>query len=319
MNRFRPWRPPELKRGEATALTIAFAVLAAMLLVTAVLAIFGIGGAAAVKPIEDWLSPGVYVLVAAIFALRAIRVSAQRNAWAMLALGLALYGLGNVLWALWISNLRNPPIPSICDALWLTLYPLSYAGIVGLARRYQQPRVSARMWLDGIIAGSGLAAIGAALVFPQILASTSGGAVARATELAYPIGDLLLAALVVGVLALRGWRVNRTWGLLGAGFLLLAVADCIYGLEVAGGSSSTSALDNLFYFVAVALLAVAAWQEPELETPSVQIAPSSLLFVPGGFTVAALVLVLYDHFHRLDSTRSRLDSRRSPCSPPASG
>ena len=26
----------------------------------------------------------------------------------------------------------NPPFPSVSDALWLTLYPLSYAGIVGL-------------------------------------------------------------------------------------------------------------------------------------------------------------------------------------------
>ena len=295
-----PWRPAELKRGESWALTIGFALLIAILAVTAVNAIFGIGGAAAVTPIRDWLSCAAYVLVAAIVALRAIRIGSQRRSWALLAVGLALYALGNVLWSLWLGNLRNPPIPSISDALWLPLYPLSYVGIVGLARLRDRRRVTMGMLLDSIIAGSGLAAVGAALVFHQIAASATGNTAATATELAYPIGDLLLAALVVGVLAMRGWRVNRKWGLLGGGFLLLAVADCMYAVQVANGSSSPSAMTNLFYVVAVALLALAAWQKPEPSIPRARIAARSVLLVPAGFTLTSLGLLLYDHFQRLN-------------------
>ena len=88
------------------------------------------------------------------------------------------------------------------------LYPLSYLGIVGIARVHEQRRLPGGVWLDGIIAGGGLAALGAALVFGPVLAAASGSKLAVATELAYPIGDLLLAALVVGVLALRGWHVT---------------------------------------------------------------------------------------------------------------
>ncbi|HWF52936.1 MAG TPA: EAL domain-containing protein [Solirubrobacteraceae bacterium] len=294
------WLPASLKRREARLLAIGFAVLLMILVVTAANAVFGIGGGAVVKPIRDWLSSAVYVLVAAIVALRALRVEGHRGPWALFALGLSLYALGNVLWSFWIGRLTNAPIPSICDALWLTLYPLSYAGIVGIARVRGQKRMPAGVWLDGIIAGAGLSAVGAALVFEPIFASATGSSVAVATELAYPIGDLLLAALLLGVLALRGWRVDRIWGLLGGGFLLLALADCMYGVQVAGGSSSPSAMTNLFYVVAVALLGLAAWQ-PEVESPRPRLEATSVLLVPAGFTLTAVGLLLYDHVHRLDA------------------
>jgi diguanylate cyclase (GGDEF)-like protein len=87
--------------------------------------------------------------------------------------------------------------------------------------------------------------------------------------------------------------------LLGGGFVLLAVADCMYALQVANGASTPTAMTNLMYLLAVALLALAAWQagsddsKPNLEGWSV-------LLVPGGFTIAALALLQYDHVQRLD-------------------
>ena len=135
-------------------LAVGFGLLVVMLLITAANAIFGIGGEVAEKPIRDWLSSAIYIVVAAIVAVRAGRVRAKRLAWAIFALGLSLYGLGNVLWSAWIEHLDNPPIPSICDALWLSFYPLSYAGIVGFASSRHERKPPAGVWLDGIIAGA---------------------------------------------------------------------------------------------------------------------------------------------------------------------
>jgi diguanylate cyclase (GGDEF)-like protein len=293
------WRSIALKWTESRALVVGLGLLLLILAVTAANAVFGVGGRAAEKPIRDWLSSAVYILVAAIVALRAIRGETSRRSWAVFALGLSLYGIGNLLWSFWIEHLRNPPIPSICDGLWLAFYPLSYAGIIGFARVRGQRRLPAGVWLDGIIAGAGLAALGAALVFRPILASATGGSVAVATELAYPIGDLLLAALVVGVLALRGWRIDRTWALLAGGFLLLAVADCMYAVQVTNGSSSPSSMTNLIYVLAVALLAFAAWQVEVVRQP---LPPGgwSVLAMPVVFTLAALGVLVYDHVRRLD-------------------
>jgi diguanylate cyclase (GGDEF)-like protein len=295
------WLPrvTTLKRGEARALAFAFALVVTIIVITAGNAIIGIGGRAAQAPIRNWLASVVYILVAATVALRALRATEHRVALTLFAAGLTLYGLGNVLWSFWIGTLPNPPIPSVCDVLWLALYPLSYAGILGFAGIRNRRRLPAGMWLDGVIAGAGIAAIGAALVFGRVLASATGNAASVATELAYPIGDLLLAALVVGVLALRGWRLDRTWALLGGGFLCLAVADCMYAVQVAGGSSNPSPVTNLAYVVAVMLLGFAVWQ-PERVVASSAITSRSALVVPAAFTASSLLLLLYDHFHRLD-------------------
>jgi diguanylate cyclase (GGDEF)-like protein len=290
---------PQLGRGARWVLVLGFALLATMLLVTAANAVFGLGGAAAEKPIRDWLSSAVYILVAVLVALRAIKVEHKRVSWAIFAVGLSLYGLGNVLWSLWVEHLSAPPIPSICDVLWLSFYPLSYAGIVGFASSKGQRKPPAGVWLDGLVAGAGLASIGAAAIFHQLLVSTTGSTAAVATELAYPIGDLLLAALVVGAMTLRGWRLTRVWLLLGSSFLTLAVADCLYAVQVAAGSSAPSPMTNLLYVAAVAVLAAAAWQGGE-ERTGPRVGGLSVLLIPAGFTTTALGLLLYDHVHRLN-------------------
>jgi diguanylate cyclase (GGDEF)-like protein len=288
----------ELQPTERRTLGAATGVLIAIVAVTGAHAFLGIGGRGVETPIRDWLTSAVYILVGVIVCWRALRTTESRTSWAIFAFGISIYGLGNILWAAWIEHLPNPPIPSICDGMWLTLYPCCYVGIVGLAR-LRERRVPARMWLDGIIAGLGIAAIGAAIVVRPVLATVSGGTAAVITEMAYPLCDLLLAALVVGVLALRGWRLDRMWGMLGIGFIVLATADCMYALQVAGGASAPSALTNMTYDIGVMLLALAAWQPgARIETDTV---PSgAVLAIPAAFTVSALGLLIYDHFSRLD-------------------
>ncbi len=276
----------------------ATAFLAALVTVTGVHAVFGIGGQAAETPIRDWVTSAVYIVVGVIVCWRVLRTEEARRPWMIFAFGISIYGLGNVLWAAWLEHLPNPPIPSISDGMWLTLYPACYIGIVGLAR-VRERRVPARMWLDGIIAGLGIAAIGAAIVVRPVLASVSGDTAAVITEMAYPLCDLLLAALVVGVLALRGWRLDRMWALLGIGFIALAAADCLYALQVAGGASAPSSLTNLTYDIGVMLLALAAWQRgATLESDTLP--TSAVLGIPAAFTFSALGLLIYDHFSRLD-------------------
>jgi len=287
-----------LRPGERRLLGTATGLLIALVAATGAHAAFGIGGHAADLPIRDWVTSAVYILVGVIVCWRAIRTSEARRPWMIFAFGVSIYGLGNVLWAAWIEHLPNPPIPSICDGMWLTLYPACYIGIVGLAR-IRERRVPARIWLDGIIAGLGVAAIGAAIVLRPVLASVSGNTAAVITEMAYPICDLLLAALVVGVLALRGWRLDRMWAMLGAGFLALAAADCMYALQVAGGASAPSTATNLVYDIGVLSLALAAWQ-PGATVEGDAVPGAAVLGIPAAFTFSALGLLIYDHFSRLD-------------------
>ena len=98
----------------------------------------------------------------------------------------------------------------------------------------------------------------------------------------------------MGVLALRGWRLDRGWALLGAGFLVLCVADSIYLLQ----SPAALRLEpraNLFYMTGVGLLALAAWQ-PRAQGSARALQGWSMLLVPGAFVSPRSACSLYDHF-----------------------
>jgi diguanylate cyclase (GGDEF)-like protein len=292
-------RSPNLKPVEARLLTLAFSLCVGLVLITAAAAVGGIGGAWLHDAIEKWLKSAVYVLVAAIVALRAVREPHERTQWMLIAIGLCAYGVGSIVWAFCYSALPDPPIPSICDVLWLMLYPLSCAGIIGLARANGDGRVPGRFWLDGAIAITGLGAIGAALVFAPVLAGHPAGMLVGATELAYPIGDVLLVVVVLAVLALRRWRLDVAWVLLSLGFLSLAVGDSIFAVDVAHGSTDMGTVINLFFMLGVTALAAAAWQVNRAELSS-RAASSLALALPASFALAAAGLLIRDHFKRLD-------------------
>ena len=110
-----------------------------------------------------------------IVAWRAVRIESKRLPWSLFAAGLSVYAAGNILWSLWIEHLPNPPIPSVCDVLWVSFYPFAYAGIVRLAISRGELRPTIRVWLDSLMAAAGLAAVGAAVVFgPTLNAATTG-------------------------------------------------------------------------------------------------------------------------------------------------
>jgi diguanylate cyclase (GGDEF)-like protein len=292
-------QPPDLLGSRAKpVLRLAFAVLVLIVAAGTANMLVGFGGSAVDELIRTWGSLVVYALAAAIVAFRAIRVPRHRRPWIILAVGLTLYGLGNVVWTVWYDSLAAPPIPSIADGLWLALYPASYIGLVLLAREDNRA-IRQGAWLDGIVAALGFGALGAAVVFGPVLASATGSPSAVYTNLAYPLADLLLAVLVVALLALSGWRLNRCWALLGAGFMLLYVADSIYLLNVASGASQSGLLSNLFYMSGVVVLALAAWQ-PEGKTLPAPVERWSVLLVPVASVATAIGLFIFDHFAPLN-------------------
>ena len=281
-----------LVRRERALLIAGLAGLAVAVALTTLAAV-GLGGEGVADLVRDYASSLAYVVAAAIVVLRVIRVREKRGPWILLAAGLTLYTGGNLLWAFWFQALPVPPVPSLSDALWLALYPASYVGLLWLGRP-ARGSAGAGVWLDGLVAGLGVTAVGVAVVFQPVLDAATGGFAAVATALAYPIADLILAALVVGILGLRGWRVDVGWGLIGGGFLSLAVADIILLLYVAQGGMVASIPANVFYILGVGLLALAAWH-PLQERKRTTVEGWSMIAVPSMFVCASVGLLVYAH------------------------
>ena len=92
-----------------------------------------------------------------------------------------------------LIDVKHPPYPSLADAGYLLVYPFMYVGVLLLVRR--RVRFSTGAWLDGAIGGLAAAALATAILSPALIGLTKGDPAVVATNLAYPLGDVLLLSL----------------------------------------------------------------------------------------------------------------------------
>ena len=227
----------------------------------------GFGGAGTDALFNTWVYNALLAASAAACLLRAALVRRERVAWALLGAGLLLYTGGEIYYAAVLAGQASVPIPSPADAGYLAFYPLAYAALIVLLRARIGDFPAAR-WLDGAIVGSAVAALAAALALgPIVDASSEGQTLAVATNLAYPIADLALLTMVATAASFTGWRPGRSWAVLGAGLLLLAISDGTYLLQSANGTYVEGTILDAGWLCGVLLVACAAWIEPGAREP----------------------------------------------------
>jgi diguanylate cyclase (GGDEF)-like protein len=247
--------------------------------------------------LDGWLSDGLYVLATVIVGLRALLRRQDRLAWAVLAAGMASYTAGNIYYFVAQRDLSVVPIPSLADYLWVAFYPCAYVFVV-LQLRRQITRFQLSVWLDGAVAALGAAALAAACVLGVVVTDTSGSPATVVTNLAYPVGDLVLLTIIVGVFGLSGWRVAPMWWLAGAGMAAFAAADAVYLFDASRNAYHPGSWLDLMWDVGLALLAVAAIRRDAGATERTMDGWTVLL-VPSLFTLLSVALLVA-------SSRSRL-------------
>jgi two-component system, cell cycle response regulator len=257
-------------------------------------ALAGVGGEPLAPLFNLWVHDGLFLLAAAACVVTAVRCPPERGAWLCFAVALGTYAAGEILWTTIFSKQDPEPFPSLSDACWLAFYPSTYAGLVLLVRRHVAS-FSAALWVDGLIGGLVVAALGAALVFQPILDATGGSPLAVAVNLAYPLGDLLIISFVVTIYALTGWRPGRAWLVLGAGFAMNAITDCIYSYQASAGTSQDGGYVDYMFSVAIVLLGFAATQRWD-RARRVRTDGMRMLILPGVFALGTFALIVYDHF-----------------------
>ena len=243
---------------------------------------------------DRWLGPFVPLVAAASILARCLPRSRERTAWVLVALALILWGAGDLWYSVWLWTADPMPFPSVADVLWLGFYPCAVAALLLLIRSRRGGDASRVSWLDGAIGGLGIAAAGAAVVFAPIVEATGGSALAVATNLAYPLGDLLLVALVIGLVCPADARVDRTWAALALGFIVFGVTDSVYLFQIAEGTYDIGTILDAGWVLGAAVLALAVWM-PQTTRPSTARGWGAFAF-PGVFGAIALAVLVYDHF-----------------------
>ncbi|HEX8051322.1 MAG TPA: hypothetical protein VF504_07610, partial [Solirubrobacterales bacterium] len=228
--------------------------------------------------------------------LRAARGGRERGAWLFLAAAVFAWAAAEVYWTLYIEGNAAAPYPSPADVGYLAFYPLAVAGLYLLVRAHAD-RLDPRLWMDGAIAMLGTAALGTALVLEFVADRTEGSTVQVATTLAYPLGDVVLFALAVGVVALTRWRPGRTWSLLLAGLAAMAVADVAYTLQTYEATLPGGDWVEPIYLLSAVLIGAQAWQ-PDAATirPEGRFDGLREVIVPAIVAVTMVALVLMQYF-----------------------
>jgi two-component system, cell cycle response regulator len=194
--------------------------------------------------------------------VRASDYRRERAAWLLLGAAILCWGAAEIYWTLFIEGNASAPYPSPADIGYLVFYPLAYAGLAMLVRA-RAHEINWRLWMDGAIAALGTAALGTAFVFDFVAEKTTGTTLETLTTLAYPIGDIVMLSMVIGVVALTGWRPGRTWSLLLAGLAALVVADIAFTLQATEAVLPQGDWINPIYLIAAVCLGAAVWQPVE--------------------------------------------------------
>lgn len=279
------------------AMPRAVALLRGALVGAVVLAALGLltdPGGAAGWAVEYLLMPFIPAAAALMCAARAALIVRERAAWATIAIGVTLFAAAYIYWSVSLRHQSAPPYPSVADAGWLAFYPLSYLGL-GLLVRSRVVRFQGSVWLDGLIGGLAIASIGAAVILPVVLDSSGGSLAVVATNLAYPLADLLMLGVISAVLFFTGLRPGKVWLMIGAGFGSIAVADVIYLFALADGTYQPGTILDLLWPAGLAIIALSSW-EHHRRSSAVLVESWRTLAVPSTLSLAALCILVYGHF-----------------------
>jgi two-component system cell cycle response regulator len=247
---------------------------------------------------DNWVYYGLLFASGAGCLARGIFVRAERLPWLLLSAALLLWTTGDLYYYFFLSGLESVPIPSVADPFYLAFYPVSYAALA-LLLRARMRRFQGNLWFDGVIAALAVAALGAAVIFDEVLSTTGGSSLVVATNLAYPLADLLLLSLVVAMFALTGWRFDRTWAFVAAGYAVFAVTDAVYLYDTAVDRYVEGGVLDVGWPAALVLIACAAWQ-PVTRLRDVRTESWKTLTLPTFFALVGLSLLVYDHFVRIN-------------------
>ena len=259
---------------------------------------FNLGGERFAIAVDDIGSAVAALVAAAACAWTAGRSKGRfRRGWALMAASAAAWFIGEVIWSLYevVFDL-TVPFPGAADAGYLLAVPLAIAGVLFF---WTSPRGTAqrwRLWLDALTIALALTFTGWSLGLQQVDLS-SGTITERAILLAYPVGDILIATVLILAIR-RATRIQHGRMLLLLGGLAAnAVADTAFAYMTADGVYPTLLIDSAWVIGYLVIALAALWPAgrpdraaDEKPVDLWQIAlPWAAVFTAGG---SALVVVL---------------------------
>lgn len=175
--------------------------------------------------------------------------------WLLMAAGQALFVAGDLTWN-YFEIVGEDPFPSIADVLYLAGYPFIALGLFLLIRRRMAGGDRGGV-IDAAILTTAVAILSWTFLIQPQLAIADIDALSLGISLAYPLADLLLIGVAMGLLTTPGAR-TVSFGFLGVSLLLLLVADQLYAIQNLEGSYVSGGPIDSLYLVSYLLFGASA-------------------------------------------------------------
>jgi diguanylate cyclase (GGDEF)-like protein/PAS domain S-box-containing protein len=166
--------------------------------------------------------------VAAIVTGVVINRPARKAPWLLLAVANLSFIAGQTSFLVMTKLKIDIPFPSFADALYLLEYPLYAAGVF-LFIRWRSPNRDRRSLIDALTLTVGLALLSWLYLILPYARSSELTWLQKSVAIAYPLGDILVLAMIARLLA-PGTARARSVQLLTLGTIGVLVSDVSYGL-----------------------------------------------------------------------------------------
>ncbi|HWJ53526.1 MAG TPA: response regulator [Propionibacteriaceae bacterium] len=176
----------------------------------------------------------IAILASSIFATVACARAARRHdatarGWALMFAATLIWSLGELIYTYYgVTRDHVYPFPSAADAAYLTYAVLALAALFAFPRPPALLISRVRVVLDALVIGAGIVIITEASVLHPLHEVLGSGPIDRLTGLAYPLLEITIAAVVLGLGMEQPSGRRLYWLVLGAGLMTLGLTDGIY-------------------------------------------------------------------------------------------
>jgi signal transduction histidine kinase len=228
---------------------------------------FGVLGDRIALVVSDAVYPAVALATAALLVIGSFsRSGADRRSWAVIGCGVALLGMGELVWGWYELGLDvEPPFPGLPDVFYLAAYPVLALGMLAMPRLSASRYQWSLQMIDALVVTAGVAIFAWLMVFAPMYQDSSGSTYAElAVGAGYPVGDVLLIAVIgaVGIGRSLHLRDRSLWCLI-AGLLAMAVGDIAYLTQSWSTSYESGSWLDATWLASYGLFALGAARLPD--------------------------------------------------------
>jgi diguanylate cyclase (GGDEF)-like protein/PAS domain S-box-containing protein len=211
----------------------------------------------------------------------------ERAPWLILGLAICSYSFGSLLHYFFLGP--HTDFPNSADLAWLAFYPLFVAALVTLLRgRGRDDRVG--LSLDAATIAVAIAAIAYEVLFNALIDFGAASELAGG-QLAYPILDFGLLAVIVVICLPSRARVGKAYLALGAGLAILLISDVLAVRQMSADTYAAGTLLDAAAPAAMLLLALGSRLDSRL--PDVKPLRGGVFYaaIIGSFLLAFALLI----------------------------